>query len=459
MIKKLLYLSNLIFLSLYFILAWNNRFVNDDFCSIVNLHHYGIFKGTEVMYNAYCTRWISVLFVHVVLNFIPQSEVLFLVGVITIIAITFSFCYLLRNVLSLFLHYSPGKSLLLNLGIFSVNAFFYSTIDIGTTWFWLSSLPTYLWSFIFFMLGCGIVLSVNRFRFQKDLILSLSFFYIGGSSETFAAVVLLLLFFRIIILYLSKLPSPEKKMYTERLFLAFIFCFCSFLILYAGHGNVVRRSILGEISLLRAFALNIKTTGWIGLHWLSKILPFILLFSLPLIYTGKIISLKNSTPIENLSQVWMTLFKAVILYGILVFILNYPITYLLCGISPARALVTISFMTWALFSFSFFYLGYKTTINETLAKNIAIIALVVCLLLNGFNTVNQYLITGKYAQAYDTLMSELINKKDSISVISVSPLPSSGMLPSVDISNDSTANYNMSIKQSLGLKADIMLSK
>ncbi len=118
MIKKLFYVSNLTFLLLYFVLAWNNRFVNDDFCSIANLHQYGILEGTKVMYNAYCTRWASVLFVHTVLNYFPQSYVLFMFGLFTIGAIVFSFYYLFKNILSVFFNYQPEKVWLLNITIF-----------------------------------------------------------------------------------------------------------------------------------------------------------------------------------------------------------------------------------------------------------------------------------------------------------------------------------------------------
>jgi len=457
MIKKLLYLSNLTFLALYLILAWHNRLTMDDFHFMSNVHHYGVIQGTMAEYNFFSTRWLSVLVVHNTLSLMPYMNALFLIGITTLLAITISFSYLLKNILHLFFAFQAGTFLLVNLGIFTINAFFYSCIDIGNIWFWLSALPTYLWSFIFFLLGCGLILSSKKRMIPKFVLLAFSFFYIGGSAETFAAVVLLALFIVIIWLQFFKSSFAERKMYLVRLCIAFVFCTTSLVVLYMGHGNIVRRALIGTISIPQAFILNVKTTGWIGLHWISRILPVTLLFSLPLLYAGKILTLNNDTPPKSLSELAMTLFKAILLYGVLIYILNYPVTYLLCGISPGRALVPVSFLTWVLFAFIFFYIGNKTSIQENLAKRLVTITLGLCLLFNIYTGITQFSITREYATKYDALMEELTSKKDTISTIRVSPLPSSGMLTPLELSQDSLANNNMFIKTALGLKSDIML--
>src|ERR1700691_964975 len=136
MIKKLLYLSNLAFLALYLVLAWHNRLTLDDFHFMDNLHRYGIIQGTVSEYNFYSTRWLSVLVVHSTLSLMPYTNALFLIGIITIIGIILSFSYLLKNVLKHFFAFPPDRLLLLNLAIFIVNAFFYSSINIGNIWFW-----------------------------------------------------------------------------------------------------------------------------------------------------------------------------------------------------------------------------------------------------------------------------------------------------------------------------------
>lgn len=261
MIKKLFYLSNLAFLTLYLVLAWHNRLTLDDFHFMVNVHQYGVIHGTVVEYNAYSTRWLSVLVVHSILRLMPHINALFLTGIITIVAIILSFSYLLKNIFHQFLAFHPGKLLLINMGVFCVNAFFYSSIDIGNIWFWLSALPTYLWSFIFFMLGCGIILSSKKLPLLKFTILALSFFYIGGSAEAFAAVVLLGLFIIMIWLRFFKSSLTDKSIYLARLYMAFFFCLASLIVLYLGHGNVVRRGNIGGISILNTFILNIETTG------------------------------------------------------------------------------------------------------------------------------------------------------------------------------------------------------
>ncbi len=342
---------------------------------------------------------------------------------------------------------------------FSGNAFFYSTFDVGTTWFWLSAAPTYIWSIIFFTLGCSIIISSKRFPLLKYFILALSFIYIGGSAETFAAVVLLLLASIVFYLILFKLDLSDRKIYLSRLVVAFLFCLSSLIILYVGHGNIVRRSLLGETTLLNGLLLNIKTTRWIGIHWIIEVLPSILLITLPALYGGKILSQKNQVPPKNAISIRKKLFMTVLFYIMLIFILNYPITYLLVGIGPARALTSVSFLTCVVFAFVFFYVGYKSGVPESVVKKIAVFSLVLCLLLNIFNMVQQFGITNKYALAYDTMMKELSAKKNDTMVITVSPLPPSGMLPPITISPDSTANYNRFVKQALGLKADIMLAK
>jgi len=459
MIKKLFYLSNLAFLTLYIVIAWHNRLTLDDFHFMTNVNHNGIIKGTIAEYNFYSTRWLSVLVVHCILSLMPYINGLFFIGIITIIALILSFSYLLRNIFHQFLSFHPGRLLLVNLGVFSANTLFYSSMDIGNIWFWLSALPTYLWSFIFFLLGCGIMISNRQFAAPKLFLLAFSFFYIGGSAEAFAVVILLALFIATFWLYFFKRSLTDMKIYMVRLSVAFLFCFVSLIILYLGHGNIVRRGLTGEISFFKAFILNIETTGWIGLYWVSSIIPKIFLYSLPLLFAGKALSMKNKVSTVSLQEVNRTLFKAILVYAILIFIFNYPITYLLCGLAPERALLPVSFLTWVLFAFSFFYIGYKTSIKEKLTEKLSMIALAGCLLLNTYNGIHQFMILGEYDRQYDALMEKLVSKKYNNLVITVSPLPSSGMLTSMDISHDSLSYNNMFIKSALGLKADIMLVK
>jgi len=458
MLKKLLYLSNFFFLALYLILAWHNRLSSDDFHYWLNVQQYAIFKGTLVEYNNYNSRWLSILFVHAALRLLPFVNIVFILSILPLIAITLSTCYLLNIISCRFLSFNPGKIVLINFSIFFVNAFFYSSIDRGTIWFWFSAIPTYLWSFIFLILGCAIILSPKKHQVIKSIILSLCFFYIGGSAEAFSAFLLIILFITILV-SLFNYYLPDRKTFILRLCLAFLFCLASLIVLYLAPGNIVRRSWIGEISVFKAFSLNIKTTGWIALHWISGILPFALLFSLPLLYAGKKISIKNSTPIESFSKATIRLFIAALLYGILIFTLNYPLTYLLCGIAPGRALAPVSFLTWVLFAYSFFYIGYKTNIKESIIKKINFVFLILCISLNIFNFEQQFIITGKYAGSYDLLMKELISKKDKKNIIIVSPLPSSGMLVPLGLSHDSLANNNLFVKQALGLRANIMLAE
>lgn len=459
MIKKLLYLSNFSFLALYLILAWHNRLTMDDFHFMSNVHRYGIIGGTVAEYSFFSTRWLSVFMVHSILSLMPYTNALFLTGLITLIASILSFSYLLKNIFYRFFAFQSGKLLLINLGAFTVNAFFYSCLDIGNIWFWLSAIPTYLWSFIFFLSGSGIILSRRKHKLLKLVFTALLFFYIGGSAEVFAAVILLGILAAIICLLFFKPAVIDKKVYLARLYTAFLFCLASLIVVYLGPGNAVRRGLIGEISIPKAFILNIETTGWIGLHWISRLLPAVWLFSLPLLYAGKLLSQKNTPPLKSLQDLSITLFKSVLLYSMLVFVLNYPITYLLCGIAPGRALALVSFLTWALFALAFFLIGYRTTVNERFAEKLVATTLALCLLLNTCNGIHQFIITREYAMKYDALMQELLSKKDNTSAIAVLPLPPSGMLTPLDISRDSLANNNMFIKTALGLKSNIMLIK
>jgi hypothetical protein len=458
MTKRLLYLSNLIFLLLFLVLAWHNRLATDDFYFLEHVHQYGIIGATKVEYSFGSSRWLSVLLIDTVLGLIPYFNALFFYNIISILAITLAFAYLLKSICLRLFSFNPTLFLLLNLALFGVNAFFYSTFDAGNTWLWLSASPTYLWSFIFFILGCAIVMSSSKFIVPKLFVLAICFLYIGGSAEAFASIILLGLVITIIWLSIFKPSLQDKKVYLFRLYVAFFFCLSSLIVLYLGPGNVIRRKWLGEISLLRAFVLDIETTGWIGLHWISRIVPYVLIFSVPLIYAGKYLSCKNSVLKENLLTIRKKLVKAVLLYGLLIYIINYPITYLLCGIGPPRALLSVSFLTWGLFAFACIYIGYKTTIKEVLVKRVTLVALSLCILLNTYNTINQYIITSKYAYSYDALITELLQNKNSGSVIKVSPLPPSGMLTPMVLSKDSMTDNNMFVKRALGLKAKIMLN-
>jgi hypothetical protein len=305
-----------------------------------------------------------------------------------------------------------------------------------------------------FVLGVSSIISSKK-EIVNTFILILSFTYIGGSCEPFALIMLLFLLFIGFLLYMNLFTcSLQKNLLSTRILIAFISCLISFIILYTGDGNKTREYFFEKIDIFQAFFLNIKTTRLIVLYRLLDIIPFILLFSFPAYYLGYLKYSKKCSKFNIMLRILIIL----LLYCSVLFIYQFPVTYITQEIAAYRALFPITLFS-LLASFAIYYnLGQISILTLTQLRFGLVVSLLIVLSINIYTLITQLNILPKYANAYDKRIVYLLNNKKNDNYISVERLPNSGLLYSAEISTDSIHFSNIHLKRGLDLKSPVVLS-
>jgi hypothetical protein len=443
--KKVLFISNLSFLALFAIVAWNNRLAADDYHFLWNVHTYGVLKGTVQEYNYWSTRYASVFLNHFVLSFIEYKYTLFIFGLIEIIAFVLSLSMLLKAIFSHFFHYPVSTPDVLNISILFTNGFFFSCMGINETWFWLCSACTYIWSITFFFLGGAMLFNKNINRLLRYALILISFTYIGGSSETSALIILSFMVLTFVLVFIG--PTLNRAENIRGLSLALLAGSIALLVLYFGHGNDVREQYTNHVGIGRSFLLNFKLTAIVLIKKMPFVLPFALLFAIPFTYVGRLISLHNNYMPKGSKIIMLRITGLAAAWVLLLFIQNWPIAYLLGDIGPARAMTFMSLTTFLFFVTCFVLIGMYS--SSSFVKYSWTI-LFLCLGFNIYNAIHQFNVTSEYAKKYDERMNMLDTMKEQTGIIELEPLPPSGMVYSAD-------HEIQFIQQEKGLKATLKL--
>jgi len=443
---KILKTGNYFFLLLFVVLSYHNRLAIDDFHFLHNIRNYSIIDATTYEYGIGSTRWFSVLLNHFVISFYESPVFLFEFHIFSLLLLFLATRWLIINLNKSFsFPLFAGKD---HTALFLINAFFYSTIGIGETWFWLCAACTYLFSSIAIIAATAWLMDKNN-SVLKSVAGLFSFIVIGGTSESS---VVFLAFLFLLVLFLKKW-KPTLAVFSSFHFARYVsgslLMLVSFYFLYTGGGMEKRQSAFDSAGLWDTFLLNFKTTGMIIILKLPLILPFIFLFTFPFIA----FSVKNSGPDKN---IWRLFLSSVIVSGLLIFIYQFPVTYKTNDIAANRALTVMVLMLIAFSLYTFIKTGNYINIHPVIKKRLVVISLSAVLLLNIFQLVHQYLLTSEYARAYDARMEE-IEKGKTWKLIELDPLPSSGMLYSAEISKDTAYFTNYHLAQGLELKGNVKL--
>jgi hypothetical protein len=426
-VKITLWISNLLFLLLYLLLAFHNRIAVDDFHFLANVQEFGVINATFVEYEAWSTRWLSVFVTHLVLNFHDYNYFLTVYHLFVLTVLFISIFYLLRNITSL-LNFHLKKLELLAVALFISNASFFSSIRIDETWFWICATNTYVLSMAALFFGLAGITD-KKTALRSDALVFFSFFYIGGSCESLAVFIvpLLILFLIYHKLYLAaSLPAFIQR----RGKIAIVSCLISFAILYSGEGIKIRQTFFQEISIFQGFLLNFKMSGIIFLRYFPRLIPFLILFTLPALFLGQ-----RDKALLTGKKLFKKLFLTALVFVGLVLLFQFPITYKTLDVGAYRALFPLTFLALLGFGLLFYFTGKHLRFNFpgwALPLTFLIVAT-----MNFSFLINQYPIVREYSAAYDQRIAEIktsLTEKE----INLKPLPPSGLLLSAEIPNDSS---------------------
>jgi hypothetical protein len=444
-----LLLSNLLFLSLFGLLALNTRLATDDFYFLSNFLEHGILEGTVVEYSTWSTRFTSVGLNHLTLfcnhqfnGALAAFTILSLVVFVLVIILNVS--NILRIVLKK--RNKNHRLKIVNLSVFVVSLIFISTVKIDETWFWLCATCTYLWSVMMLFLGFSWLTSIKN-NWWYTLGGLFGFFYLGGASGPLAIVVLCFLITSPI--YAKKLSeyfSVDSKKLKQKSLLGLVFCLIAFLILYFGKGNQVREAFFIPISIFESLILNVKMTGIIFLKRLPESILLLLLLCYPLVHW------RTSSTIGKIN--WRQIIIITLAFIGATYLYQLSITYKTQDVGAFRALFFISVLTFIYIGILYFILA-KSWPSSKVGKALFYVTLLFGPALFSYHLIEQSSLVSAYSNSYDGRMKVLQSNQQSTETITLKPLNNSGMLYSAEIAADSSNHVNVHLQKALQLKPAI----
>ena len=446
----LLVLANVIFLCLYLTLAINNRISHDDFYSIYVVREFGVLDGVSLIYNKWCTRYVALLISFFITYFLKFKATLFIYQISLLVLSSSSVYYMLNGLKDSICITTRFQKI--NCSILISMAILYCSFDVGETWFWLSSSCTYLFSCIAFFFSLGIILAQgNRISY---LLLALCGIIIGGSNGTLSLFILVLLTFFLIGIRVKKLGLFSVDLSSEKItkcITLFVSIHIAFIVMYIGKGNEIRESFFEEISIYAALLLNIKYTGIIVLKIIPEILPYCIIFSLAIstCFTPTI-------PIRSLKSGVKNIFICFVLFGVLIFLFQLPISYKTQDLGADRTLYPIAIATLMVLTYFFSQIILILSVNSKHIQTLTIFCLGTIVAINSFQFYQQFTLSERYSKSFDQRLNQISIQKNEKEIV-LDRLPESGFLHSAEISPLPNHFTHDQLKLGLNVSAELKL--
>ncbi len=451
-----LWVLAILFILLVVILFYFNRLAADDFYFLSLQNERGTIEGVKHCYESYSGRWLAYALTCFLLQFSNSSFFLIAFGCANFLLLLFAINALLGKALKFFKLVVTSSSTSLY-SILFLATFFFCSFDKGETWFWFTSVCSYLVSITALLLLLNESLS-SRFNGWTLFVLLLLAAYIGAASESYA--LLSILFFSGLLFIRLRKSSAIKdntvQLSALKLILIVLFLCGSFFITAMAPGNAVRISLLPPQGSAIQFIAPIKAVAQLGLYFLKSQFILLLLICAPWYFWA--VELKKNSKVP-LPKIKIKSISLCFLFLLIVFVLILPATLLLSETPPARALSQLSLVISVVYCACFFYVGYFFPLPHSSLRMLKRFSFLLCCGLLISSIQNQFTIGQKYARGWDQRMEFLLQQKlDSKSkIVYLNKLGDSGWLYPAEISGDSSHFTNQHLRKALSLPFELAL--
>lgn len=440
-----------LFVLVFAMLSFFNRFAADDYQLLYERFHYGLIDAPIYQYLNWCGRWLPLTFCYALLSVAKWDGFLFAYGLLTLgtfILASFRFFRLLSN------HYLPYKissSVVLGYSILFIACFYWLTPQKAEVWFWYNSTTMYLWNIIAFLFGASFLVIPDKGRTELLIVLA-AFAYVGAASEPFAVVIIGIL--TAVIAY----KAFFRGTYTLKYLIALGALIISFFISISAQGNVVRASFLPPSSGWVAVHNTLHTLQAMAYPNGIKVAGMATLFFAVWIVVGASIPTPEFNPIKAVKP--KLLLVGFILFAGLTTLIIAITAYALGGPPPERVLGGVYFMLACYVTAAGLHVGMALN-NVPMLRHTGIVSVGVLVMFSGYYAVKQFSIAGTYAHEVDVRnnLLEMYNEQGFEDVVYVSPLPDPGALYSAEVSTDPTYFTNVHLKSGKRLGFDVVLKK
>ncbi len=451
--QGLLWLTAILFLFLVLLLCFFNRLAADDFYFLFAQQQLGTIACVEYCYATFSGRWMAYSLTCGALQFAKAPYFLLVFGILTVSFIGLAIGNLIHRTNELVGMKMKRNEIVLH-SVLLLCTFFFVNFGIAETWFWYTSVCSYLLSsgaLIFLITE----LSKSKVTLSSFFILIVFPLFIGGSSESFAVIGILALLFVFTLSFSGhpKLRALVKTNHRIKLGLALVLLAVSFTITAWAPGNSIRLSMLPHPTVGSQLFAPFKAFVKVGFLTLKNQFVYLILFSFPWFYLG----FKQRG--EELISFFKFVKKIKFIFfatAVMLFILILPSTMVLNETPPVRALEQFSFVLCFATALLFYAGGKQVVFASRKVEFLSRFSVWIMLVLLLTIIINQYRVTSKYAELYDARMEILKNRSmQNGAPLLLDSLPPSGMLYSAEISVDSNFYSNQHLQHALQLSRGI----
>ena len=430
---------SLLFPALYLILAHYNRPAADDYYFLHGVRTDGILATAQTAYQTWITRWTTLPFAGFVFQLC--GEHFFWFHAITLFLLAFLMTRWIGKIFRSKV-LVVGRSIPLLFGLVLTMSFFFLTIGIGESWFWVTSVCMYVWPLLAFFAGAWWLMRKNQAATVAALF---CFLFIGGGSEVIALESLAVLCGAIFLQRFRFVNIPVSR---KKLLAACLVLIISLGISWMGPGRAAREAALPDLGMLSKGWLGLQSAGYFLLVQLPLKIHWLFFLTLPWIVVRQ-----NFQPeTRTVRQVFAAVARMAAFFVILVVLHFLLVTGLLHSFPPARTSLSLSFCLTLLSAAIGWQLGalpWKLAGLRMITACFVIGAGVLLLT----SIVSQHRVARNYAIAVDQRIEYLTERLESDSSVSVQPLPESGMLWSAEIDSDTGHFTNVQLRDYLGLRS------
>ncbi len=452
--RLVLRICAVLLLTLFVVLSYYTHFAADDFFFIASQKTIGTLATVNMCYTTFSGRWVAYALTAGLLE--TASNAYFLpVFTLAIFILSLYTCYLCVIRICFFASITITKSESLLYAVLFLGSFFFASFSIAETWFWYTAVCSYLISLLLFLLLLNELISPNN-SFAGYFILLFAPIYIGGASESFAIVSCIILFLISLVAYFKfdLITSIRTSFQIRKISIAIVLLLLSFGFTAMAPGNELRHSQLPHPGV--AYSALIPLKALFKCAYLFLMGPFwkSLLFCIPWFFIGA--DVKNRTVVTGLQFLKKT-GKAFLVFILFCFLMLVPASVILSETPPARALSQLSFLIGCSLSLWFLIAGMSLKISNKQLLRFKVIHACCLLTFLVYTLFSQTSTLKKYDTAYRQRMEILSQNelKTGIAGLKLDPLPSSGMLYSAELSQDSTFYTNRHLQKAMGIKYGI----
>jgi hypothetical protein len=426
--------NGLLFVGMFLGIGLFNRPSADDFHYMALVQEHGAWDAMLLHYHHWNPRWASTLVVNGFFAKWQDGVTLPLLHLLTMVLGWSAFALLLRMLMKKM----PIK--FVHMPFYALAGLFYVSFGMGDTWYWLCSVPMYLWGVLAFFLGFGLLLLEGGLWWRIPLVAGV-FLYIGGSSEPVAVCVLILL------IYFGVTQQDGHRLGIFHV--ATIACLTGLIIDAMGSGAQVRMEHLPQLPLTNRLWISLTNYGRLLVVSIPQKLPALLVFMLPVAWMGLVSEQFQSTGPRELMVKNRHMFAVA---DLMVIALSLMMGLLMSDMGPDRAWLPIS----ALVLMTGLIIAYQmgTWLDARLRGRLFHASVLAQVLLLGYQV--QELTTElpramAYANAVDARMQTIVEAVErGETLLALSPLPDAGWLQSAEITADTSHHRNRHLSLHFG---------